>query len=119
MKLLNVFLILAIAVTSFGIYANANPAVTAYSVTNIQASAATDLGVTSYTATVSTTKNPKSKGVTNGDLITINAVNCIHVPAKSGENGIIVVNGAATTLLFSSGGATCAVKSIAPTPAKK
>src|SRR5271154_4794856 len=87
------------------------PAITAYSVSNIQASGATDLAVTSYTATVTTTKTPKTKGVVNGDLITINTVSCTHVPAKGGENGIIVVNVAATTLLFSSG-ATCAVKSV-------
>jgi len=92
------------------------PAITAYSVSNIQVSAATDLGITSYTATVTTTKNPKTKNFTNGDLITISAVNCTHVPVKGGENGIVVVNGAAASLLFSDGGATCAVKSIALTP---
>ena|SRR5271156_4138433 len=91
------------------------PAITAYSVTNIQVSAVIVLdayGVSSYTATVSTTKNPKTKNFTNGDLITISAVNCTHVPVKGGENGIVVVNGAATSLLFSDGGATCAVKNI-------
>jgi len=115
--LLSLAAIVIAGLTFHGIV-NASPTITAYSVTNLQAASATDLGVTSYTATVSTTKNPKTKtkNFTNGDLITINAVNCTHVPAKGGEAGIVVVSGAATTLLFSDGGATCAVKSVTLTP---
>lgn len=111
MKFLNLLLVAAIVLTAFGIASAQSPAITAYSVTGVQVSAATDLGVTAFTATVSIVKVPKTTGVVNGDAITINTVNCTHVPAKGGENGIIVVNGAATTLLFSSG-ATCGVKSV-------
>jgi hypothetical protein len=114
MKLLNLLLVTAIALTALGIANAQNPTTTAYSVTGITAASATDLGVTSYTATVSNLKTPAGKPSTipvNGSSITINAVSCTHVPAKGGENGIVVVNGAATTLLFSSG-ATCAVKSV-------
>jgi formylmethanofuran dehydrogenase subunit C len=113
MKLLNVLLITAIVLTGLGI-ASAQP-ITAYSVTGVKTSTATDLGVTSYTATVSTSSNKGSKSgiLPNGTAITINAVSCTHVPGKSGENGTIVVNGAVTTLLFESG-ATCAVKSVVP-----
>jgi len=112
MKLLNVILILCIALTAFGI-ANAQQTITAYSVIDIQATGATDLGITSYTATASTIKNPKTAavGFPNGTPITINTTDCTHTPAKGGENGIVVTNGAAITLLFGSG-ATCSVKSV-------
>jgi len=119
MKFLNLLLIAAIALTALGIANAQSPAVSAYSVTNVEMATSTYFGVTSYTATVSTIKNPKTKNFTNGDLITINAVSCTHVPVKGGVNGIVVVNGAATTLLFSDGGASCAVKSVELTPTKK
>lgn len=117
MKLFNVLVTLAIVLTSLGIV-SAQPvpvSITAYSVTGVQVSTSTDLGVTSYTAMVSINQNPKTTGFANGAFITINTTGACTYVVPGGVNGIIVTNGAATTILFDDG-ATCPVKSIVPTP---
>src|SRR5271168_3662573 len=115
MKFLTLLLTAVLAFAAFTVLVRAQqaPQITAYSVTNIQATGATDLGITSYTATASTVRNTKTAavGFPNGTPITISTTECTHTPAKGGENGIIVTNGAATTILFGSG-VTCAVKSV-------
>src|SRR5271154_6426620 len=114
MKFLTLFLIAVLALAAFAVLVHAQQTpITAYSVTNIAATGATDLGITSYTATASTIRNPKTAavGFPNGTPITINTTDCTHTPVKGGENGIVVTNGAAITLLFGSG-ATCPVKSV-------
>jgi len=117
MKFLTLFLIAVLALAAFAVLVHAQQTpITAYSVTNIAATGVTDLGVTSYTATASTTRNPKTAavGFPNGTLLTIFTTDCTFVPktGEGGESGIIVTNGAASTILFSSG-AVCAVKSVA------
>jgi hypothetical protein len=110
MKLLNVLLIASIALTAFGI-ANAQPTIQAYSVVGV-----TQTSADHYTATVNDTKSPVTKKAplfTNGEVLVITTTGCTHVPAKGGENGIIVVNGTdSSTLLFTSAG-SCAVVNVA------
>jgi hypothetical protein len=120
MKFLNVVLILCIALTALGI-ANAQTATSAYSVTEVQAATATDLEVTSYTATVSTSFKDKNFTYKNGDAITITTSGCTHTPVKGGENAIVIVDGNTNSRLMFSQGGTCKVAGIALTsaPAKQ
>lgn len=99
----------------------AKPApITAISLTEIQASTATDLGVYSYVATVniSNSKNSKAAIFPNGSSITLTTANCTRVPdAKTGENGILVLHGANGNVLLFASGASCPITSVDPTPA--
>lgn len=112
MKFLNTLLILAIALTSFGIV-QAQPTIRAYSVTNIQPE------TSAVTATVSVVKDKLSKGSewTNGDVLRIITYGCAGTPAK-GENGIVLIAPDGYKLL-TSGGATCKATMIALVPPTK
>jgi hypothetical protein len=111
MKLRYLVLSLAIAViaglTVHGIAQGQTYTYTAYSVANVQQTAND-----AYTATVDVVNAPGSKMPipSNGSTITILTVGCKHVPAKGGENGIVVNGPRGLSLLFASG-ATCTVTS--------
>lgn len=118
MKLLNLLLIAAIALTSLGIaqaqYPPPQETYTAYSVTDVALNVAKPNNV--YTATVHTVQGratlPLNKAPmpSNGVVILIITAGCSHAPV-AGETAIISNGPIGRSILFS-GGATCQVVDI-------